>query len=58
MSQVTSLKAAAAQKLAQVDASVKNYVTELETMVNQNRLLVIGVGVAGLIVGAVLGHLI
>lgn len=58
MSQITSLKAAAAAKLSGAEAAVKNYVTELEATVNQNRLLLIGVGIACLVVGAVAGHLI
>jgi hypothetical protein len=58
VSELTSLKAAAAAKLVSVDSAVKNYVTELESAVNSNRLLVIGVGVAALVVGAVVGHLI
>ena len=58
MSQLTSAKAAAAADLASAKASIANYVASLEASVNANKLLVIGVGVAGLIVGAVVGHLI
>ena len=58
MSELTSLKAAAAAKLVSVDSAVLTYVKGLEAAVNTNKLLVIGVGVAGLVIGWVIGHLV
>ncbi len=57
MSELTNLKAAAAAKLVSVDTAVLTYVKGLEAAVIANKLLVIGVGVAGLVIGGVIGHL-
>lgn len=58
MSEFSSLKAAASAKLVSADSTVKTYVAQLEASINANRLLVIGVGLVGLVVGGVIGHLI
>ena len=58
MSVLTSLKAAAAAKLVSVDSTVQNYVTELEAQVSANKLLLVGAGVLGVVIGAVAGHLL
>ncbi len=58
MSTLTTLKAAAAAKLATAEADVKNYVAELEASVSGNKILAIGCALGGLLLGAVLGHLI
>ena len=58
MSTLTTLKAAAAAKRATAETDVKNYVTELEASVEDNKVLAIVCAVGGAVLGAVLGHLI
>lgn len=58
MSTLTTLKAAAAAKLATAETDVKNYVTELEASVAGNKMIVIAAAVGGAVLGAVVGHLL
>jgi hypothetical protein len=58
MSTLTTLKAAAASKLATAETDVKAYVAELEASVKANKILAIGCAAVGALVGAVVGHLV